>query len=163
MQTGQKVFIPAGSGGIGTFAIQLAKHLGASVGTTTSTSNVDFVRSLGADEVVDYKKQHFKDVLNNYDHVLGTLKGETIEKSLPLMKSGGKVVSLVRPHTVPSVRVRSSPPPPAAPPAVSAFPHLPAVSRLCQRREQMPVPAPENRRRLGAETRAIGNTLLSLI
>src|SRR6185369_14443073 len=59
VKSGQKVFIPAGSGGIGTFAIQLAKHLGAKVGTTTSTGNVDLVRSLGADEVVDYKKQAF--------------------------------------------------------------------------------------------------------
>lgn len=97
VQPGQKVFIPAGSGGIGTFAIQLAKHLGAIVGTTTSTSNVDLVRSLGADEVVDYKKQQFKDLLKNYDFVLGTLRGDLLEKSLPIMKSGGKVVSLVGP------------------------------------------------------------------
>jgi NADPH:quinone reductase-like Zn-dependent oxidoreductase len=63
LERGQKVFIPAGSGGIGTFAIQLAKHLGAKVGTTTSTGNVELVRSLGADEVIDYKQQEFEEVL----------------------------------------------------------------------------------------------------
>ncbi|MBP7881671.1 MAG: NADP-dependent oxidoreductase, partial [Candidatus Methylopumilus sp.] len=66
---GQKVFIPAGSGGIGTFAIQLAKYLGAKVGTTTSTGNVGLVQRLGADEVVDYKKQEFENVLKDYDVV----------------------------------------------------------------------------------------------
>ena len=60
VKPGQKVFIPAGSGGIGTFAIQLAKVLGATVGTTTSSGNVDLVRSLGADEVIDYKTQNSK-------------------------------------------------------------------------------------------------------
>lgn len=72
LKPGQKAFIPAGSGGIGTFAIQLAKHIGARVGTTTSTGNVDLVRSLGADEVIDYKKQGFEEVLRDYDAVLGT-------------------------------------------------------------------------------------------
>src|SRR5438445_11291159 len=66
LQPGQKVFIPAGAGGIGTFAIQLAKYFGAKVGTTTSTGNLDLVRSLGADEVIDYKKQKFEDVLRGY-------------------------------------------------------------------------------------------------
>src|SRR5437762_5748886 len=86
LKPGQKVFIPAGSGGIGTFAIQLAKHLGAKVGTTTSTGNVDLVRSLGADEVVDYKKQEFEELLRNYDAVLGTVRGDAIEKSLRILK-----------------------------------------------------------------------------
>ena len=72
LKPGQKVFIPAGSGGIGTFAIQLAKHLGAKVGTTTSTGNMELVKSLGADEVIDYKKQEFAEVLRDYDVVLGT-------------------------------------------------------------------------------------------
>jgi NADPH:quinone reductase-like Zn-dependent oxidoreductase len=71
LKPGQKVFVPAGSGGIGTFAIQLAKHLGATVGTTTSSANVDWVRRLGADEVVDYKKQEFELSLRGYDLVLG--------------------------------------------------------------------------------------------
>jgi len=72
LQLGQKVFIPAGSGGIGTFAIQIAKYLGAKVATTTSTGNVEMVRNLGADEVIDYKKQEFAEVLRDYDVVLGT-------------------------------------------------------------------------------------------
>lgn len=97
LQAGQKVFIPAGSGGIGTFAIQLAKHLGAKIGTTTSTANVELVRNLGADEVVDYKKQAFDEVLHDYDAVLGTLRGEVIEKSLSILKPGGTIVSLIGP------------------------------------------------------------------
>ena len=106
VQPGQKVFIPAGSGGIGTFAIQLAKHLGAQVGTTTSTDNVELVRSLGADEVIDYKKHHFTDVLRDYDLVLGTLKGDTIEKSLQILKSGSNVISLVGPPDAAFARAR---------------------------------------------------------
>ena len=94
---GQKVFIPAGSGGIGTFAIQLAKHLGAKVGTTTSKGNVELVRSLGADEVVDYKKEEFEKVLHGYDAVLGTVRGDAIEKSIGILKPGSTIVSLIGP------------------------------------------------------------------
>ena len=97
LKPGQKVFIPAGSGGIGTFAIQLAKYLGAKVGTTTSTANVDLVRSLGADEVVDYKKQQFEDVLRDYDAVLGTVRGDALEKSLRILKPKSTIVSLIGP------------------------------------------------------------------
>lgn len=97
LKSGQKVFIPAGSGGIGTFAIQLAKQLGAIVGTTTSTGNVELVRRLGADEIVDYKKQEFEQVLRGYDAVLGTLRGDAIEKSIGILKPGGKIISLVGP------------------------------------------------------------------
>ena len=106
LRAGQKVFIPAGSGGIGTFAIQLAKHLGAKVGTTTSTTNIDLVRSLGADEVVDYKKQEFEDVLRDYDAVLGTVKGDALEKSLRILKPGSTIVSLVGPPDVAFARKR---------------------------------------------------------
>lgn len=106
LKLGQKVFIPAGSGGIGTFAIQLAKHLGAKVGTTTSTANVDLVRSLGADEVIDYKKQEFEEVLRDYDALLGTVRGDAIEKSLRILKSGGAVVSLVGPPDAAFARAR---------------------------------------------------------
>jgi NADPH:quinone reductase-like Zn-dependent oxidoreductase len=106
LKPGQRVFIPAGSGGIGTFAIQLAKHLGAVVATTTSTSNVDLVRGLGADEVIDYKKQEFEDVLSDYDAVLGTIRGETLEKSLRIVKPGGIVVSLVGPPDAAFARAR---------------------------------------------------------
>lgn len=97
IKPGQKVFIPAGSGGIGTFAIQFAKYLGAKVGTTTSTGNVDLVQRLGADEVVDYKKQEFQDVLQDYDVVLGTIRGDVIEKSLRILKPNSVIVSLVGP------------------------------------------------------------------
>ncbi len=97
LRAGQKVFIPAGSGGVGTFAIQLAKHLGAEVGTTTSTGNVGLVRSLGADEVVDYKKQEFEKVLRGYDAVLGTVRGDALEKSVDILKPRGTMVSLVGP------------------------------------------------------------------
>lgn len=97
LRAGQKVFIPAGAGGIGTFAIQLVKHLGARVGTTTSTGNVALVRSLGADEVVDYKKQEFENVLRGYDAVLGTIRGDALEKSIGILTPGSKIVSLVGP------------------------------------------------------------------
>ncbi|HRD75393.1 MAG TPA: NADP-dependent oxidoreductase [Hyphomicrobiaceae bacterium] len=97
LKSGQRVFIPAGSGGIGTFAIQLAKHLGGKVGTTTSTANVDLVRSLGADEVVDYKKQQFENVLRDYDAVLGTVRGDALKKSVRILKPKSTIVSLVGP------------------------------------------------------------------
>lgn len=106
LQAGQKVFIPAGSGGIGTFAIQLAKHLGAKVGTTTSTGNVALVRSLGADEVVDYKKQEFQQVLRGYDVVLGTVRGDAIENSIDILKPGSKIVSLIGPLDAAFARAR---------------------------------------------------------
>jgi NADPH:quinone reductase-like Zn-dependent oxidoreductase len=97
VRAGQKVFIPAGAGGVGTFAIQLAKHFGAKVGTTTSTGNVELVRNLGADEVIDYKQQEFENVLRDYDAVLGTVRGDAIQKSLQILKPKGKVVSLIGP------------------------------------------------------------------
>lgn len=106
LQSGQKVFIPAGSGGVGTFAIQLAKVIGAKVGTTTSTGNVELVRSLGADEVVDYRKQEFETALRDYDAVLGTVRGDSIEKSIGILKLRGKVVSLVGPLDVAFARAR---------------------------------------------------------
>lgn len=97
LRTGQKIFIPAGSGGIGTFAIQLAKHLGAKVGTTTSTGNIQLLHNLGADEVVDYKKQEFEKVLHDYDAVFCTIRGDLLEKSLDILKPGGKIISIVGP------------------------------------------------------------------
>ena len=97
LRSGQKMFIPAGSGGIGTFAIQLAKYFGAKVGTTTSTGNVELVGSLGADEIIDYKKQEFERVLRDYDAVLGTVRGDAIEKSLDILKPGSQIVSIVGP------------------------------------------------------------------
>ena len=106
LRPGQKVFIPAGSGGIGTFAIQLARHLGARVGTTTSTANVALVRSLGADEVIDYTQQPFEDVLRDYDAVLGTVRGDGLEKALRIVKPGSRVVSLVGPPDAAFARAR---------------------------------------------------------
>ena len=100
------MFIPAGSGGIGTFAIQLAKHLGAKVGTTTSTGNMELVKSLGADEVIDYKKQEFEEVLREYDAVLGTVRGDALEKSLRILKPKSNVVSLIGPPDVTFARAR---------------------------------------------------------
>ncbi|WP_406402604.1 NADP-dependent oxidoreductase [Streptomyces sp. NBC_00879] len=97
VQPGQKVLIHAGSGGVGTIAVQLAKQLGAHVATTASTAKVDLVRELGADVVVDYKKQAFETVLHGYDVVLDTLGGETLEKSLKVLKPGGKVISVAGP------------------------------------------------------------------
>jgi NADPH:quinone reductase-like Zn-dependent oxidoreductase len=97
LKKGQKVFIQAGSGGVGTFAIQLAKHLGASVATTTSTSNVELVKRLGADVVIDYKAQDFADVLRDYDVVLNSQDGKTLEKSLRVLKAGGRLISISGP------------------------------------------------------------------
>ncbi|MFO1314165.1 MAG: NADP-dependent oxidoreductase [Burkholderiales bacterium] len=102
----QKVFIPAGSGGIGTFAIQLAKHFGAKVGTTVSTGNVELVRGLGADEIVDYKQQDFEQVLSGYDAVLGTVRGDAIENSIGILKPGSRIVSLVGPLDAAFARAR---------------------------------------------------------
>lgn len=97
LKKGQKVFIQAGSGGVGTFAIQLAKHLGASVATTTGTGNVAWVKDLGADVVVDYKKDAFETILSDYDAVLNSQDGKTLEKSLGVLKPGGQLISISGP------------------------------------------------------------------
>ena len=97
LKPGQKVFIQAGSGGVGTFAIQLAKHLGAFVATTTSTANVDWVKRLGADVVIDYKQDDFENILQGYDVVLNSQDSATLEKSLSVLKPGGKVISISGP------------------------------------------------------------------
>jgi NADPH:quinone reductase-like Zn-dependent oxidoreductase len=97
LKRGQKVLIQAGSGGVGTFAIQLAKHLGATVATTTSTANMDLVKGLGADVVIDYKKQDFEEVLKDYDVVLHSQDAKTLEKSMRVLKRGGKLVSISGP------------------------------------------------------------------
>jgi NADPH:quinone reductase-like Zn-dependent oxidoreductase len=97
LKPGQKVFIQAGSGGVGSFAIQLAKHLGASVATTTSSTNLALVKSLGADVVVDYKTQDFEEVLRDYDVVLHSQDGKTLQKSLRVLRAGGKLVSISGP------------------------------------------------------------------
>ena len=104
---GQRVFIPAGSGGIGSFAIQLAKHLGALVATSTSTANAEWVGQLGAEVVVDYRRQAFDAVLQGYDLVLGTLRGDAIERSLSILQPGGRVLSLVGPPDAAFARARN--------------------------------------------------------
>jgi alcohol dehydrogenase len=115
---GQKVFIQAGSGGVGTFAIQLAKHLGASVATTTSTGNVAWVKDLGADVVIDYTKDNFEDRLSGYDLVLNSQDGKTLKKSLRVLKPGGKLISI------------SGPPDPAFADAIKAPWFVKQVMRL---------------------------------
>ena len=100
LKKGQQVFIQAGSGGVGTLAIQLAKHLGATVATTTSTGNVAWVKDLGADIVVDYKKDDFEKLLSNYDVVLNSQDSATLSKSLNILKPGGQLISISGPPDV---------------------------------------------------------------
>jgi alcohol dehydrogenase len=97
LQKGQKVFIQAGSGGVGTFAIQLAKYLGATVATTTSAANFDLVKGLGADIVIDYRKEDFETILKDYDVVLNSQDTKTLEKSLKILKPDGKIISISGP------------------------------------------------------------------
>ncbi|EJZ19882.1 NADP-dependent oxidoreductase (plasmid) [Rhizobium sp. Pop5] len=97
IKPGQKVLIHAGSGGVGTFAIQLAKHLGATVATTASATNTAMVKELGADVVIDYRSQKFEEELSGYDVVLNSLDAATLEKSLKVLKPGGKLISISGP------------------------------------------------------------------
>ncbi|MFP5438936.1 MAG: NADP-dependent oxidoreductase [Bacteroidia bacterium] len=99
LKKAQKVFIQAGSGGVGTVAIQLAKHLGATVATTTSAGNTTLVKSLGADVIIDYTKDDFENVLNRYDLVLHSQDAKTLEKSLRVLRPGGKLISISGPPT----------------------------------------------------------------
>lgn len=94
---GQKVFIQAGSGGVGTFAIQLAKQIGATVATTTSEANVNWVKDLGADVVIDYKRDDFEKILHDYDVVLNSQNAATLAKSLRVLRPGGKLISISGP------------------------------------------------------------------
>ena len=97
LKPGQKVLIHAGSGGVGTIAIQLAKHLGAIVATTTSATNADLVRKLGADVVIEYRSQRFEDQISDYDLVLNGQDGDTLRRSLKVLKPGGKLISISGP------------------------------------------------------------------
>lgn len=97
VKPGQKVLIHGGAGGVGTVAIQLAKHLGATVATTVSAGNVDFVRELGADVVIDYRNEDFEQLLDGYDLVLDSVGGENLEKSLRVLRPGGKAIGIVGP------------------------------------------------------------------
>ena len=97
LKPGQKVLVHAGSGGLGSTVIQLAKHLGATVATTASGKNAELVRSLGADVVVDYTKENFAEVLSGCDVVLDSLGGQNLEKSLTILKPGGQSISVTGP------------------------------------------------------------------
>jgi NADPH:quinone reductase-like Zn-dependent oxidoreductase len=121
VRPGQKVLVHAGSGGVGTIAIQLAKHLGAEVATTTSTANVDLVRSLGADVAVDYRTDDFETVLSGYDLVIDPLGPDSVKKSLSVLRPGGLVVGL------------GGPPDPAVAARVGAHPVVRAAVRLISR------------------------------
>lgn len=99
LKEGQKVLIHAGSGGVGTIAIQLAKHLGAFVATTTSTGNVQWVKALGADVVIDYKTHSFENELKDFDVVLSSLGADDLEKSIKVLKPGGQLISISGPPT----------------------------------------------------------------
>lgn len=95
LESGEKVLIHAGAGGVGSFAIQVAKKLGAYVAATASTKNIEFLKSLGADKVIDYTKEDFSQELEGYDLVVDTLGGEVQEKSFDILKKGSKLVSIV--------------------------------------------------------------------
>lgn len=94
IKEGNKVLIHAGSGGVGTLAIQIAKHFGAFVATTTSGKNVGLVKELGADLVIDYTAQNFEDELSDCDLVIDTIGGETLARSFKVLKKGGTMVSV---------------------------------------------------------------------
>jgi len=94
LRKGQKVLIHAGSGGVGTLAIQIAKHLGAEVAVTTSSLNIEMVKKLGADVVIDYKTQKFEEELSDYDLVLDTIGGDIMKNSFKILKKGGSMVSI---------------------------------------------------------------------
>ena len=97
VKAGQKVLIHAGSGGVGSIAIQLAKSLGATVATTTSSKNSSWVKGLGTDIIIDYKTTDFEQELKDYDVVLDTQGGKILEKSLNVLKRGGRLISISGP------------------------------------------------------------------
>lgn len=118
VKAGHKVFVQAGSGGVGVFAIQLAKHAGASVATTAGASSAELVKSLGADLVIDYRSQDFADVLNGYDFVLNSQDADALAKSIGILKPGGRAISI------------SGPPDPAFAKAIGANWFVQQVMRL---------------------------------
>jgi NADPH:quinone reductase-like Zn-dependent oxidoreductase len=110
VKPGQKVLIHAGAGGLGSTVIQLAKHLGATVATTTNTDTVGLVRSLGADVVLDYTKEDFSTVLSDYDLVLDSLGGKNLEKSLTVLKPGGLAIGVAGPPDAGFAKQLGAPP-----------------------------------------------------
>ena len=97
LQKDQKILIHGGAGGIGSIAIQIAKHIGAYVSTTVSTEDMEYVKELGADEVIDYKSQKFEDAVSEYDAVFDTVGGETTSRSIQVLKNGGVLISMLNP------------------------------------------------------------------
>src|SRR6266487_3882812 len=96
LSKGQKILIHGGAGGIGSISIQLAKHLGAYVATTVSTSDKQFVQELGANQVIDYKTENFEDMIHDYDAVFDTVAGDTYKRSFKVLKKGsGIIVSML--------------------------------------------------------------------
>lgn len=95
LKKGQKVLIHGGSGGIGSMAIQIAKYLGAYVATTGRKDKADYLKSLGADDIIDYRNEKFENILHNFDAVFDTVGGDTYERSFQVLKKGGMVVSML--------------------------------------------------------------------
>lgn len=122
LSRGQRVFVQAGSGGVGTFAVQLAKHLGATVATTTSGANIGLVRGLGADVIVDYRNEDFEAKLGDYDVVLHSQDAKALAKSFRVLRSGGRLVSI------------SGPPDPAFAEQIGANRFVGLVMRLVSRK-----------------------------
>lgn len=94
INSGDKVLIHAASGGVGHYAVQIAKIFGAKVTGTTSGRNIDFVKSIGADQVIDYTKQPFETVAKDFDFVLDALSGETLRRSIQTVKNGGMIITM---------------------------------------------------------------------
>lgn len=107
LQAGQKVLIQGASGGVGTFAIQFAKWKGAYVIGTTSQNNLEFVKELGADQVIDYKNEKFEDILSGVDLVFDTIGGDTQRRSLSVIKSGGRLITIVGPQFIDAAAARN--------------------------------------------------------
>lgn len=98
IQSGQKILIHGGAGGIGSFAVQIARHIGARVAATASAEDINYVKGLGASEVIDYQNQDFSQLLKDYDAVFDTVGGDTNKKSYGILKRGGIMVSMVVEH-----------------------------------------------------------------
>jgi NADPH:quinone reductase-like Zn-dependent oxidoreductase len=108
LTAGQRVLIHGASGGVGTFAVQLARWRGAQVTATASTANLDFVRRLGADEVIDYRTQRFEEVVGGVDVVFDTVGGETLDRSWGVLKPGGSLVTVADPGETSDARSRAA-------------------------------------------------------
>lgn len=94
LQPGEKILIQGGAGGVASYAIQLAKHIGAQVITTASAANIDYLRDLGADEIIDYNAQDFTEIVSDCDAVFETVGGDVTQRSFEVVKSGGRVASI---------------------------------------------------------------------